>query len=122
MHKFKGYREISRSAWGPKIVDKKTMKQRDITREDLQLGALLRIADALEKHDVLELEKKAGELRKENEELACSIQTRRGLVSRLQSDMYKYQRQINGLKGCIASLNKCVDQRMAKITKKKGAK
>lgn len=44
MSTFKNYREESRAIWGQKMEEGKTLD-----REQIQLGAILRIADALEK-------------------------------------------------------------------------
>jgi len=111
----KNFQELSRVGYCPSMEDGVEHKT---TVEDIKLGALLRIADALEKYDILELEKKAGELRKENEELSRSIHTRRGVESDLRLKRCQFEREINGLKGCVAYLNKCIDRKMAKIKKK----
>lgn len=114
----KNFQELSREGYTPAKEDGVEHK---VIVEDIQLGALLRIADALEKYDILELEKKAGELRKENEELLCSVNTCRGLESDLRLKRCQLEREVNGLKGCIAYLNNCADKKMVKI-KGKGAK
>jgi hypothetical protein len=90
--------------WGPSVVDKKTGKQRKITNDDIQLGCLQRIADALEKHDVLEglakdLQVKIDQKNKELELLGENL-------FKSTKVYIKFCRQIAGLKGHLGHLKK----------------
>ena len=99
----KSFQELSRMRYYPAKEDGVEHK---LTVDDIRLGALLRIADALE------LEKKAGELRKEVVIMNHTLMVKRMAFGELEKNEHnlqrrerKLRRQIAGLKGHLGKFD-----------------
>jgi hypothetical protein len=109
----KSFQELSRMGYYPAKEDGVEHK---LTVDDIRLGALMRIADALEKHDVLA--KRADDLRVEVATMGHTLMAGSMAFGELEKNKHNLQRRERKLRRQIAGLK----GHLGKINKKKGGK